>query len=124
MRKILVLGTGGTISCAASEDGLKPAVSVAELVKNVWVPDKYQVEIQTEQLFELDSTNMTPRHWEAIAKRIHERYDEFDGFVLWRMRQVRLLALFRIHGNRSCLREAWCLCLRNIRVCREILTKR
>lgn len=78
MRKILVLGTGGTISCAASEDGLKPAVSVSELVKNVQVP----VEIQTEQLFELDSTNMTPRHWEALAKRIHERYDEFDGFVV------------------------------------------
>lgn len=82
MRKILVLGTGGTISCAASADGLKPAVSVADLVKTVWVPDKYQVDIQTEQLFELDSTNMTPRHWEALAKRIHERYDEFDGFVV------------------------------------------
>lgn len=82
MRKILVLGTGGTISCAASEDGLKPAVSVDDLMENVRLPGKIQVDIQTEQLFELDSTNMTPRHWEAVAKRIHERYDEFDGFVI------------------------------------------
>lgn len=82
MRKILVLGMGGTISCAASEDGLKPAVSVDDLLKNVRLPGKNQIEIQTEQLFELDSTNMTPRHWETLAKRIHERYDEFDGFVI------------------------------------------
>lgn len=78
MRKILVLGTGGTISCAESANGLMPAVSVAELVKSVGVT----VELHTEQLFELDSTNMTARHWEALAKRIRERYDEFDGFVV------------------------------------------
>lgn len=82
MRKILVLGTGGTISCAASEDGLKPAVLVNDLLESVRLPDRIQIEIQTEQLFELDSTNMTPRHWETLAKCIHERYDEFDGFVI------------------------------------------
>lgn len=78
MRKILVIGTGGTISCAESENGLTPAVSAAELVKGVGVP----VELYTEQLFELDSTNMTPRHREALARRIREQYDEFDGFVV------------------------------------------
>ncbi|MDE7230128.1 MAG: asparaginase [Oscillospiraceae bacterium] len=78
MRKILVIGTGGTISCAETENGLTPAVSAAELVKGVGVP----VELYTEQLFELDSTNMTPRHREALARRIRERYDEFDGFVV------------------------------------------
>ena len=82
MRKILVLGTGGTISCAASENGLKPAVSIAELVKHAYIPNELQIELETEQLFDLDSTNMTTRHWEALAKRIRERYDEFDGFVV------------------------------------------
>ena len=78
MRKILVLGTGGTIACVPSENGLAPAVSAAELVEGVGVP----VDIQTEQMFELDSTNMTPRHWETLAKRIRERYDEFDAFIV------------------------------------------
>lgn len=78
MRKILVLGTGGTISCRESADGLAPALSVSELVKGIALP----VEIVTEQLFELDSTNMTPQNWITAAKRIRERYDEFDGFVV------------------------------------------
>lgn len=78
MIRILVIGTGGTISCAKSENGLSPSLSVSELLERVDVP----CEICSEQLFELDSTNMTPRHWEQLAQRIRERYDEFDGFVV------------------------------------------
>lgn len=80
MRKVLVLGTGGTISCVASENGLIPSVSAAELLDDTGAG--LSVELSTEQLFNLDSTNMTPRHWEMLARRIRERYDEFDGFVI------------------------------------------
>lgn len=72
------MGTGGTVSCKESADGLTPAVSVTELTRDIELP----IEILTEQLFELDSTNMTPQNWIMIAKRIHERYDEFYGFVV------------------------------------------
>lgn len=78
MRRILVIGTGGTISCAESENGLSPSLSVSELLERIDVP----CEISAEQLFNLDSTNLTPRHWEQLARRIRERYDEFDGFVI------------------------------------------
>lgn len=78
MRKILILGTGGTIACAETENGLAPMIAVNELLKGLKLP----AEIHSEQLFELDSTNMTPRHWEKLAERIRERYDEFDGFVI------------------------------------------
>ena len=78
MRKVLVIGTGGTISCVDTENGLAPGRPVSELIKDIELP----VEIHTEQLFELDSTDMTPRHWEQLARRIRERYDEFDGFVV------------------------------------------
>ena len=81
MRKILVIGTGGTISCTQSENGLAPAISIGELLKKIEIP-RDSLEVHTEQLFDLDSTNMTPRHWETLAKRIRERYDEFDGFVI------------------------------------------
>lgn len=78
MRKILVLGTGGTISCAKTDGGLVPALSVSEIAKSVKLP----IELCAEQLFNIDSTNMTPRHWEQLARRIRKRYDEFDGFVI------------------------------------------
>ena len=78
MRKILVVGTGGTISCAKRENGLEPVLSVSELLRGVEIP----VEIHTEQPFNLDSTNMTSRHWERLARLIRARYDEFDGFVI------------------------------------------
>lgn len=78
MRRILVIGTGGTISCAESENGLSPSLSIGELLERVDVP----CEIITEQLFSLDSTNITPRHWEQLARLIRERYNEFDGFVI------------------------------------------
>ncbi len=78
MRKILVIGTGGTISCAESENGLAPALRADELLKRIEAP----CEVSAEQLFGLDSTNMTPRHWETLARFIRERYDEFDGFVI------------------------------------------
>lgn len=78
MRKILVIGTGGTISCVNQGNGLEPSVRVSELVNCLKLP----VEIHTGQLFNLDSTNMTPRHWETLARLIRARYDEFDGFVV------------------------------------------
>ena len=78
MRKVLVIGTGGTISCVKTENGLAPGRSVSELLKDIDLP----VELHSEQLFELDSTDMTPRHWEQLARHIHKRYDEFDGFVI------------------------------------------
>ena len=80
MRKVLVIGTGGTISCIKGENGLEPQLCVDKLIKEIVLPDGIQV--CSEQLFCIDSTNMTPRHWEKLAQRIHERYDEFDGFVI------------------------------------------
>lgn len=78
MKKLLILGTGGTIACAKTENGLAPAISANELLKGL----ELTAEIHSEQLFNLDSTNMTPCHWETLAHRITERYDEFDGFVV------------------------------------------
>ena len=78
MKKLLILGTGGTIACAKTEFGLAPSASVSELTKDL----EFSAEIHSEQLFNLDSTNMTPRHWEKLARRIHKRYNEFDGFVI------------------------------------------
>ena len=60
MKKILMLATGGTIACRPSEDGsLAPAISSAELLS--FVPELNRIcEIETRQLFNVDSTNIGP----------------------------------------------------------------
>ena len=78
MRKVLVIGTGGTISCAETPNGLAPTLSVDDLLRKIELP----ADTRSEQLFNLDGTNMTPRHWEQLARDIRTRYDEFDGFVI------------------------------------------
>lgn len=80
MKKLLILGTGGTISCVNTEFGLAPSLGIKELLDMAALDGI--AETVCEQLFDLDSTNMTPRHWEKLARYIRERYDEFDGFVV------------------------------------------
>lgn len=81
MRRILLIGTGGTIACRQTPHGLAPALSAAELL--AWVPAAQQV-CRTDylQLFSIDSTNMAPAHWQAISRCIEDHYDAYDGFVV------------------------------------------
>lgn len=81
MRRILFLATGGTISCAETEAGLAPKLGMERLLSSVPLGE-IEIRADGEQMFMLDSTNMTPRHWEAIAKRIRESYNDYDGFVI------------------------------------------
>lgn len=80
MKKLLILGTGGTIACPDTDGGRAPRFDIGELLGGTELPT--DAELVGEQLFMLDSTNMTPRHWEKLARHIRERYDEFDGFVI------------------------------------------
>ena len=34
------------------------------------------------QVYNIDSTNVTPQHWIELAKAIKENYDKYDGFVV------------------------------------------
>lgn len=80
-KKILLLGTGGTIASVATKEGLTPAITAKELV--TYLPDMSpSIEVDAVQLLNLDSTNIEVCHWLAMAKAIEEHYDEYDGFVL------------------------------------------
>ena len=62
MKRILMLGTGGTIACKHTEGGLTPAITPEELVG--FIPDVKDVcEVYTHQVCNVDSTNVTPAHW-------------------------------------------------------------
>ena len=81
MKHILMLGTGGTIACKRSEAGLKPVITSEEILS--YVPDsKRYCDIDSLQVFNIDSTNMQPSHWLAIARAIEDNYDRYDGFVI------------------------------------------
>lgn len=81
MKKILLLGTGGTIASEMTSDGLAPELTPAQLLH--YVPAiKELCEADCVSLFNLDSTNITPAHWLAIARAIKDSYDKYDGFVI------------------------------------------
>ena len=53
MRKILLIGTGGTIACGHSEDGLKPLLTPEQLLSYVQDSKEF-CETDTIQLMNLD----------------------------------------------------------------------
>ena len=81
MKKILMLGTGGTIASVSSENGLVPALDGKTMV--ALVPELEGLcHIDYKHLLNLDSSNIAPKHWKIIANAIAENYDAYDGFVI------------------------------------------
>ena len=81
MKRVLMIATGGTIASKKSDEGLKPILTSQDIIN--FLPDiKRKVWIDTVQLFNLDSTNISQKHWLAIAKKIEDHYDFYDGFVV------------------------------------------
>ena len=81
MKKILLLGTGGTIASADAGDGLTPGMDGADFLRYVpAIQDLCQVDCL--QVCNIDSTNMTPRRWMQLAQAVEKHYDAYDGFVI------------------------------------------
>ena len=81
MKKILLIATGGTIASKPTAGGLVPQITSEEILN--YVPQVAQIaEIDTLQLFNLDSTNINWQHWLKIAECIETYYAKYDGFVI------------------------------------------
>lgn len=81
LKKILLLATGGTIASRHTENGMTPALTPDELL--TYVPEAGGFcEVDTMQLFSMDSTNMGPEQWLALAGTIEKKYEYYDGFVI------------------------------------------
>ena len=81
MKKILLIGTGGTIASEVGGDGLTPELDASRLLK--FVPNVASwCDVDWVQLYNLDSTNLRPENWLGIARTIRENYDKYDGFVI------------------------------------------
>ena len=81
MKRILMIGTGGTIASRQTENGLAPGLTPQDILS--YIPQVEQVcEVETFQVCNIDSTNVTPEHWKLIVEAVEERYDSYDGFVI------------------------------------------
>ncbi len=85
-RRILVLLTGGTLLMKPSERGegaLSVDTAARDLVAEVPALAR-AAEIETQQLFAMDSGDMQPSDWLALAESVHAALadDRFDGVVV------------------------------------------
>ena len=72
----LLITTGGTISCVPTEEGLKPGLLGADLLKY----SNYWCDVLDFKL--IDSSVMTDPERQDIAKIIWDSYDRYDSFVI------------------------------------------
>ena len=81
MKKIMMLGMGGTIASEMSPDGLAPELTPEQLLEAV--PEISSICIpECRELYSIDSTDITPDHWISLVRTIRELYEEYDGFVI------------------------------------------
>ncbi len=81
MKKILMIGTGGTIASDITPEGLTPELNAEQLISAV--PRIAEIcDVECVELYALDSTNLKPEHWLGIARTVRENYDRYDGFVI------------------------------------------
>lgn len=85
-KRILILNTGGTISCIKSDQGYTP---VAGYVQNLLatLPALLHADMPEFVILEyaqlLDSSNITVADWNRMASDIAREYPHFDGFIIF-----------------------------------------
>lgn len=82
MKKVLLIATGGTIASMPSSQGaLAPQLTSQQILQ--FVPEARDIcEIDTLELYSLDSTNIYYTHWVGIAQCIESNYSSYDAFVV------------------------------------------
>lgn len=90
-KKILIIFTGGTIagnvaSSKVSKTTKSSSNSFTDIVDNSAsiIKHNWNIEITYEisELYNIDSSNVTPAHWHMITEEIQKKYDDFDAFLV------------------------------------------
>ena len=84
MKKILIILTGGTFGMAAKKEAeeLSPSPLDGEWIIRLVPELKDLAHVDWISILNIDSSDMSPSHWEAIARTIQGKYDNYDGFVV------------------------------------------
>ena len=80
-KKILIISTGGTFNCIQTDEGLLPEFNENELRKRLQ-PVTTECELTFENLLNIDSANILPKHWKMIADCVNKYYKSQDGIVI------------------------------------------
>ena len=81
MKKILMIGTGGTIASEMTPEGLAPELNTQQLLE--FIPDIGALcHVVCLQVYNLDSTNIRPENWLGVVDTLRKNYDAYDGFVI------------------------------------------
>ncbi|WP_340103686.1 asparaginase [Rhodohalobacter sp. 8-1] len=83
MKKIQLIQTGGTIAMHSGNG--KPELDIDRFTNLLHkeMPELSSIaEISTHQIFFEDSSDVTPDHWQKLARHIHKDYETYDGFVI------------------------------------------
>lgn len=80
-QRLLFITTGGTIASVRTDQGLKPVLSSQELLAHL--PGLQELcQPETLALCSIDSTDLGPEHWLAMARAVQENYALYDGFII------------------------------------------
>ena len=80
MPKLALLATGGTIACTPGENGLAPTLSAADLLAALG--PSLPCEVEPLDVFMMDSSNMQPEEWCALARSADTALRACDGVVI------------------------------------------
>lgn len=90
-KRILVIFTGGTVAGNVAKSDVAQNVksdpnnfltvmeNSVDIVKKNW---NIEIKPSIVELFNIDSSNMQPENWTALAEKIQEEYDNYDAFIV------------------------------------------
>ena len=81
MKKLTLLATGGTIASGPTERGLKPQLTARELAGRLPARERQALAV-CRDVFHLDSSNIQPEEWRALARAADQALGESDGVVI------------------------------------------
>ena len=82
MKKLLIIGTGGTIAGAKTEQGYKSVLKIDEILKLAKIKLENGYKIDSTNIMNIDSTLIHPEDWEIIAKEVFKALDDYDGIII------------------------------------------
>ena len=76
-----MFSTGGTLASSYNANGLSPGLHGSDILKRIaGLTEGFQLE--EEELFMLDSSNMQPEEWSILAQKIYDCRRMYDGIVI------------------------------------------
>lgn len=84
MSRVLVLHVGGTIGMVASPQGYRPAPGFPDRLRSALQASgsRQLPAFDVLELAPIDSAELRPSDWTAMARALVDRWDRYDGFVV------------------------------------------